>query len=240
MPPPPGGGGYNQPPAQPYGGGGYGGGQQLDVGAAISYGWNKFVEHWQQFVLLMLGVFVATIVAWAIGFILIIPALNGNGFFVSLIGSALAFAVIFVVSLATQAGVMRAGLAVTRGEAPKFEMFTDSTNLGQFLVTILLVGLGTALLSLFCYFPGIIFAFFVVFAPFRALDRGENAVDAIKGSFEMVTSNIGQVLLVVIVSYLVYYLGALACGVGLLVSIPVALIALCWAYRVILGEPVAP
>ncbi|MCZ7629027.1 MAG: hypothetical protein M5U19_08155 [Microthrixaceae bacterium] len=124
--------------------------------------------------------------------------------------------------------------------APTFAMFTESTNIGPFLLTILLVGIGTGILSIFCYIPGIIFAFFTVFAPLRALERGEGAVDAIKGSFDMVMSNVGQVLLVVLVSYLVYYVGALACGVGLLVTAPIALIAICWSYRVINGEPVAP
>ncbi|MEZ5237488.1 MAG: hypothetical protein R2716_00475 [Microthrixaceae bacterium] len=46
--------------------------------------------------------------------------------------------------------------------------------------------------------------------------------------------------LIILVSYLIYIAGAIVCGVGLLVSIPVALIAVCWSYRVINGEPVAP
>lgn len=241
MPPPPGGGGgaYNPPPAQPYGGG-YGGGQQLEVGAAISYGWQKFQQYWQQFVLLMLGVFIAIIIAYAVAFLLLVPAISGDSVFLSLIGGAFAFALVFVVGLATQAGIYRAGLAVTRGEAPTVSMFTESTNIGPFLLTILLVGIGTGILALFCYIPGIIFAFFTVFAPLRALERGEGPVDAIKGSFEMVQTNLGQVLLVVLVSYLVYYVGALACGIGLLVTAPIALIAICWSYRVINGEPIAP
>lgn len=241
VPPAPGGGGggYVPPPAQPYGGG-YGGPQQLEVGAAISYGWQKFQEYWQQFVLLMLGVFVAITVAYLVAFLVLVPALSGDSFILSLIGGSVAFALVFVVGLAAQAGIFRAGLAVTRGQAPTLAMFTESTNIGPFLLTILLVGIGTGFLSLFCYIPGIIFAFFTVFAPLRALERGEGAVDAIKGSIEMVQTNIGQVLLVVLVSYLVYYVGALACGIGLLVTAPIALIAICWSYRVINGEPVAP
>jgi uncharacterized membrane protein len=38
----------------------------------------------------------------------------------------------------------------------------------------------------------------------------------------------------------VYYVGALACYVGLLVSIPVALVMITYSYRVLEGEPVAP
>jgi len=91
-----------------------------------------------------------------------------------------------------------------------------------------------------CIIPGIIWLFLTAYAPLRALDKGEGPGDAIKGSIDMVRSNVGQVLLVLIVCYLIYFVGAILCLVGLLVSIPVALVAMCYSYRVIQGEPVSP
>ena len=242
---PPGGGGFSpppgQPPAQPYPPGG--GGQRLDVGTAVSYGWNKFSENAGQFILLVLGVFVALIVVGAISQLVIIPTINSDDGSVGImfwLAFAVSFFLQFVVGFAVQAGVYRAGLGVTQGRAPSFSMFTDGTNFGSYILTVILVGLGALIGYILCIIPGIIWLFFTVFAPLRALDKGEGPGDAIKGSIDMVRDNIGQVLLIIIVSYLIYIAGAIVCGVGLLVSIPVALIMICWTYRTILGEPVAP
>lgn len=242
MPPPAGGGGgggFSQPPAQPYGGGG---GQRLDVGTAISYGWNKFSENVGPFIMLVIGVFVAIFVVSLISQLALIPAINGdNGSgFLFLIGFAVAMFLQVAVAIIVQAGIYRAGLGVTQGRAPSFSMFTESTNIGAYVLTAIVVALGAMVGYVLCIIPGIIWLFFTTFAPLRALDKGEGPGDAIKGSIDMVKNNLGQVFLILLVSYLVYLAGALLCGIGLLVSIPVALIAVCWTYRVINGEPVAP
>lgn len=243
MPPPPGGGGgggYNPPPAQPYQGGG--GGQRLDVGTAISYGWNKFSENVGPFIMLVIGVFVAIFVVSLIAQLALIPAINGdNGSFVlAMIGFSVAMFLQVAVAVIVQAGIYRAGLGVTQGKTPSFSMFTESTNIGPYILTAIVVALGAMVGYLLCFIPGIIWLFFTTFAPLRALDKGEGPGDAIKGSIDMVRNNLGQVFVILLVSYLVYIAGALLCGIGLLVSIPVALIAVCWTYRVINGEPVAP
>jgi uncharacterized membrane protein len=240
--PPPGGGGFNPPPGQPpqpYQPGG-GGAPQLDVGASLSYAWDKFSSNWSQYVLLMLGVWAAGIIAALLAFLVLLPAIGTDGNTVlGIIGGALAFTIVFVVVFAVQAGVYRAGLGATQGITPSFSMFTDGTNFGAYILTVLLVGIGAFIGIILCIIPGLIWMFFTAYAPLRALDKGEGAVDAIKGSIDMVRDNIGQVLLILIVAYAIYYLGSL-CAIGLLVSIPVALIMICWSYRVILQEPVAP
>ena len=91
-----------------------------------------------------------------------------------------------------------------------------------------------------CILPGIAVLFFTAYAPLIALDKGVGPVDAIRRSVDMVKDNLGQVFLLLLLAYAVYYLGSLACYVGLLVSIPVALVMITYSYRVLEGEPVAP
>ena len=213
------------------------------MGEATSYAWKKFTENVGPFILLVLGVFVALIVVGLITQVLIFPTISSDDSSVGIlffVAVAVSFFLQFVVGFAVQAGVFRAGLGVTQGRTPSFSMFTDGTNFGAYILTVIVVGLGAFVGYLLCIIPGIIWLFFTVFAPLRALDKGEGPGDAIKGSIDMVRDNLGQVFLVILVSYLIYLAGALLCGIGLLVSIPVALIMICWSYRVILGEPVAP
>ncbi|MFM7063100.1 MAG: hypothetical protein ACKO04_06375, partial [Actinomycetes bacterium] len=99
------------PPAQPYNAGP----PPLDVGTAIGYGWKKFQEYAKEFVILTIAALVL-LVFWQLVSNFIQANLSGNtlGVLISL-GLGVAG---FGISMLVQAGIWRAGLAVTRGEAP--------------------------------------------------------------------------------------------------------------------------
>ena len=146
----------------------------------------------------------------------------------------------FGISMLVQAGIWRAGLAVTRGEAPNVNMLTQTDNLVPYILTTIVVGLGLFVGIILCVIPGIIWLVLTAYAPLVALDKGVGPGEAISTSIDWVKNNAGRVILVLLVAYLVYTLGIIACCVGLLVSIPVALVAITYSYRVLGNEPVAP
>jgi uncharacterized membrane protein len=239
QPPPPGGGGYggppggfSPPPAQPYGGGGM---PQLDVGAALSYGWKKFTENVGPFVVLMIAVAVAGIVIQFVQ-----RVLTPNGGFAGLFwGLALSVAA-FVAMQIVQAGVWRAGLVVTRGHKPEVALLTETSNIGAYIILSILIGLGLIVGLMLCILPGIAWLIFTAYAPLLVLDRGMEPVEAISTSFRWVKDNFGQVFVILLVCFILYVAGGLLCGVGLLVTAPVALVAITYSYRALTNEPVAP
>ena len=85
---------------------------QLEVGAAISYGWKKFTENVGQFIVLMLAVFVASIV---IGIVRSVLTPDSSGFLAFIWTALLGRDRPTCISSIVQAGVLRAGLGVTRG-----------------------------------------------------------------------------------------------------------------------------
>jgi hypothetical protein len=171
--PPPGnfggGGGFAPPPAQPYGGAG-GGGQmpQLDVGSAISYGWKKFTENLGQFIILMLAVFVASVV---IGIIRGILTPDSDGV-LALLWSALVGVVFYVITSIIQAGVIRAGLGVTQGQPPSVSQLTETSNIANYILTVILVGIGLFIGLILCVIPGIIWFFLTAYAPIHRAGQG--------------------------------------------------------------------
>lgn len=236
-PPPPGGfggppGGFTPPPAQPYGGGGEV--PRLEVGPAIGYGWKKFTENVGPFILLMIAVFVAAIVIQVVQMVL---TPNSTGY-LALFWSALVFAVLYVAVSIVQAGVWRAGLAVTRGEAPSPEMLVKTDNIVPYILTQILIGIGVFIGFILCIIPAIIWLILTAYAPLLALDKGMSPIDAIKGSINWVKENFGGVFLILLVSYLVYIAGACLCGVGALVSAPVSMVAIVYSYRALNNETV--
>ena len=210
---------------------------QLDVGSAISYGWKKFTENVGPFIILMLAVFVAFVL---ISIVQLVLTPNDSSGFLAFIWSAAIGVIAYVITSIVQAGVFRAGLGVTKGEAPSVSQLVDTTNIANYILTIILVGLGAFVGFVLCVIPGIIWLIFTAYAPIIALDKGLGPVEAITTSLNWVKDNFGQVFVILLVSYLVYLVGACLCGVGLLVSVPVALVAMIYSYRALNNETVVP
>jgi uncharacterized membrane protein len=93
--------------------------------------------------------------------------------------------------------------------------------------------------SFLCYVPGLIVLFFSPFFGFFVLDKQMGAFDSIKASFQLVNRNLGTMIGFFFASYLALLLGGLLCGVGLIVALPVVVIATGYMYRRLQGEPVA-
>lgn len=264
--PPPGGppgGGYGGPPGGGFGGppgGGYGQPQQWDVGAAVSYGWSKFQANMGQMILAALAIFAGIVVIYGIALVaIILPAGNsdyeckfndageyvcsgdsGGYGFLSLIVLALLYVVFFVYAQVIGAGLIRESLAVTEGRQFSTAGVFKFQNIGNVIVTSLLVGLGTFIGTILCVIPGIIFGFMTMFSLFFVVDKNLSPVDAIKASIDLVKNNVGSTIIWYLVAYVIALVGAILCGVGLLAAIPVILLGSAFTYKKLTGQPVAP
>lgn len=245
-PPPPGGnyppppGGFPPPPSGGFGGGYAPGGQQLSVGDAVSYGWRKFSQN--------PGVWIVAMVVAFIIQALLNGIFNGFDFSVSLDDGASGFGVwsiigsvvTAVVGYLIQAAFVRGALSETDGQKPAFGTFLQVGAVGAVILAGLLVGIATGIGLILCILPGLVIAFLTWWTMQFVVDRNQDAITAIKSSYKAVTSNAGTLLLLALALIGINIVGALLCGLGLLVSIPVSIIASTYAYRVTTGGPVAP
>jgi uncharacterized membrane protein len=71
------------------------------------------------------------------------------------------------------------------------------------------------------------------------LDRNLPPIDSVKASFDVAKSNFGQVLLTWLVIVLLVIVGALVCGVGLLVALPLVALVEVYAWRRLTGGQIA-
>ena len=239
---PPQGGNYPPPPGG-FGSGGFGapGPTRLSVGDAISFGWRKFSANpgvWIVFVVVAL---------------LVQALINGifNGFDVAvqdtddftftsafsaagLIGSVVSA----IVGYLLQAAFVRGALSEVDGQKPALGTFLQFGPIGAVILTGLLVGIGTSVGLVLCILPGLVFAFLTWWAMPFVVDRNQDAITAIKSSFTAIKSDAGTLILLALALIGINILGALLCGLGLLVSIPVSIIASTYAYRITTGGPV--
>jgi len=79
-----------------------------------------------------------------------------------------------------------------------------------------------------------------VFTMFYVVDKDMSGMDAVKASFSLTTSRLGDTVLFYVLGIVVFVIGAILCLVGLLAAVPVVLAAAAYTYRVLNNEPVSP
>ncbi len=223
--------------------------QPLSVGAALSYSWTKFTQNIGPLVVVVLVAFLAFGILYGIG-IALGSAVGGAsysgdssvGFAFGGVSAVLLYAFLalgYVAMMIISLGLMRATLDITAGRPVSFQSVFNFSDLGGALVTAIVVGLATAIGSMLCYLPGIVIAFFTMYAILFSLDKKMPVMDAVKASFEMVKNNVGPSILILLVAGLIAGVGGAVCGIGALVTYPMAMIMLAYAYRYLQGEPIA-
>ena len=103
----------------------------------------------------------------------------------------------------------------------------------------ILVGVATFVGLLLCFVPGLVVMFFTWFTLYFVVDKNMPALEAIKASVSFVNKNMGTLIGFFLAALVAYFVGALLCGIGLLVAIPVVIIAQAYTYRTLQGEEVA-
>lgn len=211
-----------QPAQQPAGG-------RLDIGAALSYGWEKFVANLSTMILIVIIFFGVQLV-----FNLVVQFVRPSSFIAAMIVSGIILAVGLFIGFMIEAGLIRAALAVTSGRPPEASMMFSTERLAPFAIGAIIVALLSFVGILACCIGYIVVRLFLLFWGFYVLDpnRNNEPVDAIKNSFNLVSKNAGDVLVFAIVVVLI---NIVTCGL----AIGVTEIAIGYAYKQLNGDPVA-
>lgn len=225
-PPPPGPAGQVPPPPPASGGPG----QRLSAGEAISYGWDAFKAQAGPLVVFVLVILLTNT---------LLALLAPDNLVLSTLWAALQLFISLVIGL----GVIRAALAVLDGRTPYVnDLFSTSRLLPYAIASVLVALIVTAGLIL-CLIPGLIAMFLLQFYGFAILDDRDanpDPIGAMRRSFEVVKGNVGSLLLLALACMGINFIGAMLCGVGLLVSIPISWVAVGYAWRFLTGGVIAP
>jgi uncharacterized membrane protein len=247
MPPPP--PAYGAPPA---GAGGY------SPVAAIQYGWAKFTRSPSTLLVPALVLLVVMIVIEGVVYALLNATLLGThdctktmfgtqidtqcgpSLPVTLFGAALSSGIATFLQAVFGAGLIKSALNVVDGrEVNVGDIFSYASKPAVVSTAALLGALGFVG-TLLCYFPAIIVSFLTVFTMFYVVDKGQQGVEAIKSSVNLVTSKIGETILFYLLAAVCLIVGAILCLVGLLAAVPVVLAGAAYTFRVLNNEPVSP
>jgi hypothetical protein len=135
-------------------------------------------------------------------------------------GSVVKVAISFAVIGASEAGILNAYLVAARGGEPSLETYFGGMRrwwpvLAQWFLTLVCVALGLV----FFLVPGIILALAFFVAPFYALE-GMGPIEAMKASMKATEGQRLKILLLGVMYLLLVVAGAIPCGLGLIVVLP--------------------
>jgi uncharacterized membrane protein len=251
--PGPGGYGASAPPPPPPvpGSGAY------DAVEALKYGWATFSKHAGPF---LIGALIVGVISIAFSFLgQIIAAaifdtspsttidpdtgavsIEGAGFLTGLLANAVVSFIGQVVTTLAAAGLLKMAFDAVDGREVSLSTMFEGWDKVQVLVATIIVGIATFIGIVLCVIPGIVIAILTAFTTAFVVDRKLGAIDAIMASVELVRNNLGSVLLWIVLAVLCLVVGAIACGVGLLVAIPVILISQAYTLRALTGGHIAP
>ena len=237
-------GGY-PPSAPPY-----------SVGEALSWAWGKFTQNAAALILstlvyaLIVGVLYGIVYGLALA---LAPETVTNydsysGGFEYSASTSLGVAsiavlvlggiVLLVVIAAIQSAYLGGLLDIANGQPVAIGSFFKPRMVGSVILATLIIGIASAIGSL-CFILGIVIGIFTLFTTVAIVDRNLSPIDGIKASVDITKANFVPVLLTWLVAGAIVIVGALLCGIGLIVALPVAALLTVYAYRRLTGGQIA-
>lgn len=202
---------------------------------AVAYGWRKLSENFWFLVLLTLA------------FVVISAALDKGGH--SRFEMSLADVANIVVSWFAMFTFVRVGLKAGKGERPFWnDLFAFKPALfGYYIVGSVIYTVANGVGLVLLVVPGLIAIVRLGFFGFILVEEGIKPVHALKKSWAITRGRFWPLLGLGAVLFLINLAGALAAGIGLLITAPLSLLATVYVYERIkaapvplVAEPIAP
>ncbi len=175
------------------------------------------------------------------------PSTSAAGTVVSMLGW-----IIFAVLGGAIASAYYGGLLdIADGRPVTVGSFFRPRRVASVVLAALLIGIVSSIITFpFLLIPyvgallaivlGLAVSVFTMFTTVVIVERGLSPMDGIRTSIGIARAHIGESLLVWLVSQALLFLGAMFCGIGLLLTAPIALLFIVYAFRKLGGGTVAP
>lgn len=183
-------------------------------------------------IVFFLGVFAI----WALTTIIsssIQNSLNANKqFLISLLFNLFMWVVNAIISM----GIINITLQFTDNKKPKLKDIYYTKKIFNYILASILRGIIIVFGLILLIVPGIIFSIKLQYSEYLIVDKGLNAADSIKKSWEMTKGVKWNLFLLGLLLGLINILGFLSLIVGLLITVPLSMVANAYVYRKLLSQ----
>lgn len=203
----------------------------------IGEAWGELMRSMGTWVLAQLVYLVIVgVIAFSGYLVILLPLILGEGSAPSLIAALFGYLVvlvlILVVSGAFAGALYRMAIRQIRGEMPAAGDLFQSFDLApRFIAAHLIVGLLTYVGFILCFIPGLIVLGLTFLALPILADQNVGSVDAIRMSWEALKKDAFMAILFFLVLSIVAQLGGIACGIGVIFTLPMFFLGCAIVYR---------
>jgi uncharacterized membrane protein len=197
--------------------------KQFSINEVVKFGYNIAKKN----ILFFLGVFVISILISGVN-----SAFQNNLKEQALIAFLISF-VFWVLSEILSMGILRVNLKFVGGEQPKYkDLFVFNWGaIFNYILAAILSGIIIAVGFVLVIIPGIIFAIRLQYVGYLVVDKNLGAIEAIKKSWAMTKGHSWHLFVLGLALFGINILGLIALVVGLLVTVPLSMIATATVYR---------
>lgn len=218
---------------------------KFSIGAIINESWSAIKKNVWIFAGVLLGFL---LIVFTVSFIMggstsiAMSSINPNDIFALLAVfysfSFLAlFLIFFVLEILFYVGYYKMALIAADGLEPSLSAFSASIRkMLNILLAAILFGILMNIGMLLCIIPGIIVAVRLRYFLFFIIDKDRNAIDSITESWEITKGETWKLVLLDLSLFLINIAGMICCGIGLLVTFPMTIIAYALVYRKLTEE----
>ncbi len=189
-------------------------GRDFSKGEAIKFGWDTTTGN--------LGLMVMSlIIIMAIG---VMPAVASNSWVVMV--------VTWVLDIVVGMGIVRMTLRFVDGEKGELvDLFSPIPLIPKYLIASVVVCIGVSIGFVLLILPGIYLSVRWYLFPWVLVDKGVGPFEALRQSWEMTRGSFWNLFLLGFLLCLINILGMMALLIGLLVTIPLTVVAVGYVYR---------
>jgi len=199
---------------------------RFSIGEALGYGWKKLQQNVGPLVSAALAILAVNIIFWFLGRGSLAGLMSLIGWFVSVLISM---------------GLIRIALKIVDGRPVETADLFQRIDLAiPYIIASIIVGVLVAIGFVFLIVPGIYLAITFGFFGYNIVDKEHGIMESIEQSAAITRAQKWDLFAFGVVVFLFNLAGAIALGIGLLITIPTSLIALAYVYRKLNGEPVTP
>ncbi|MAG59600.1 hypothetical protein CMO96_02305 [Candidatus Woesebacteria bacterium] len=205
--------------------------QKFSKTEAVAFGWKTIKAHIWMLIPVFLMVWLIPVVAYSIAGGFASFNFNSGGDFDA--GSnGIASLLSWGISTLLAIGLLKILLSFAdTGTAEFDELFTNYKLFIKYAFTSILLGIIVFFGFVLLIIPGIIFSTRLQFAPYFVVDKGVGPFEAIRKSWGATRGSFFNLILLWLMFIGINFVGFLALGIGLLVTIPLTGIALAHVYR---------
>lgn len=194
----------------------------------LSEAWNLFKVHWK-FLIIAAGIaIVVPFVLVGIPYMLLFgqAAIGSQPSSGVMLFIVIGYLISVVVSTVVSMGLIKTCTMIVKGQTPTTkDMILSGSEYLRLIGAGFLIGIGTAIGSIFCIIPGLIFGFLSILAIFIVLDEPQTGViDAIKKSIHIVKAYWKDIVIILLILVVINCIAS-STGIGVIVSMPFCLLA---------------